>query len=94
MKNESPQITGKVLDFRIPLPWLLTCLGTLSFVLVSMWVSLNQLVRDVGELQGTVKAGNTQAAAVLTDILLLKMRVDMLETERFKGQPGESKGRK
>lgn len=70
----------RMIDFRIPLPWLLGGFSAIGWALVSMWFSLNQLVRDVAEMQATVKAGNTQAVAVAGELALLKFRVDKLES--------------
>lgn len=50
-----------------------------GWALVSMWFSVNQLVRDVADLQITVKAGNTQATTVAGEIALLRFRVENLE---------------
>ena len=55
-----PPVT-RVIDFRIPLPYLISGFCALAFTLVSMYFSMNQLLRDVGDLQITVKAGNTQS---------------------------------
>lgn len=49
--------------------------------LVSMWFNVNQLVRDVTDLQITVKAGNTQATTVAGEMAILRFRVETLESE-------------
>lgn len=69
----------RMIDFRIPLPWLLGGFLAIGWALVSMWFTLNQLVRDVAETQAAVKAGNTQATLVASEVALLKFRVDKLE---------------
>lgn len=72
----------RVIDFRIPLPWLLSGLIVVGWALVSMWFSLNQLVRDVADLQITVKAGNGQAVTIAGEIALLRYRVENLEADK------------
>lgn len=72
----------RVIDFRIPLPWLLSGLVVVGWALVSMWFSVNQLVRDVGDLQITVKAGNSQATTISGEIALLRYRVENLEADK------------
>lgn len=77
----------RVIDFRIPLPWLLGICMAVGWALVSMWFSVNQLVRDVADLQITVKAGNTQATTVAGEIALLRFRIENLEAANR--QPGK-----
>ena len=72
----------RVIDFRIPLPWLLSGGIVVGWALVSMYFSINQLLRDVGELQITVKAGNSQATTIAGDIALLRFRIENLEAEK------------
>ncbi|GAD20975.1 hypothetical protein [Acidovorax sp. MR-S7] len=78
-EQEQGQRITRVIDFRIPLPWLLGIGMAVGWALVSMWFSVNQLVRDVADLQITVKAGNTQATTVAGEIALLRFRVENLE---------------
>lgn len=77
----------RVIDFRIPLPWLLSGLVVVGWALVSMWFMVNQLVRDVGDLQITVKAGNSHATTVSGDIALLRYRVENLEADKRMAPP-------
>lgn len=72
----------RVIDFRIPLPWLLGVGMAVGWALVSMYFSVNQLVRDVADLQITVKAGNGQAITVAGELALLRFRVENLEAEK------------
>lgn len=80
--EDQPLKVTRVIDFRIPLPWLLSGLIVVGWALVSMWFSLNQLVRDVADLQITVKAGNGQAVTIAGEIALLRYRVENLEAEK------------
>jgi hypothetical protein len=75
----------RVIDFRIPLPWLIGILSGIAWAVISMYFSLNQLVRDVADLQITVKAGNSQATTVAGDIALLRFRIENLEAEKRLG---------
>lgn len=81
-EEDQPLKVTRVIDFRIPLPWLLSGLIVVGWALVSMWFSLNQLVRDVADLQITVKAGNGQAVTIAGEIALLRYRVENLEADK------------
>ena len=82
VEDDQPLKVTRVIDFRIPLPWLLSGLIVVGWALVSMWFSLNQLVRDVADLQITVKAGNGQAVTIAGEIALLRYRVENLEADK------------
>jgi hypothetical protein len=82
VEDDQPLKVTRVIDFRIPLPWLLSGLILVGWALVSMWFSLNQLVRDVADLQITVKAGNGQAVTIAGEIALLRYRVENLEADK------------
>ena len=72
---------SRVIDFRIPLPYLISGFCALAFTLVSMYFSLNQLLREVGDLQVTVKAGNTQSVTLAGEQALLRFRMENIEGE-------------
>lgn len=70
----------RMVDFRIPLPWLL---GGFIFgiaLLIGMYYKVQQMGESLQELQVTVKAGNLQAATVAGELALLKYRVEALES--------------
>ena len=73
-EERSERIT-RVIDFRIPLPWLLGVMGIIGWSLVSMYFSVGQLVKTVDDLQITVKSGNTSVVAVAGELALLKFRL-------------------
>ena len=73
-----PRIT-RVIDFHVTLPWVLSCIAAFAFVLVTMYFNLNQLIRDVGELQIVVKTGNTQSVTLAGDQALLRFRIENIE---------------
>lgn len=81
-ENQTEQRAPRVIDFRIPLPWLLGVAGVIGWGLVSMWFMVNQLTKDVSDLQITVKAGNGQAITVAGELALLRFRVDNIEAGR------------
>lgn len=80
--NQQEQRVSRVIDFRIPLPWLLGVMGVVGWGLVSMWFMVKQLTRDVSDLQITVKAGNGQAVTVAGELALLRYRVENIEADR------------
>jgi len=77
--TESPKRLARVVDFRVPLIWLIGALGTVSWGLLSMYFSVNQLVNTVGELKIEVKSGNTSVVAVAGELALLKFRLSNAE---------------
>lgn len=80
--NQQEPRVSRVIDLRIPLPWLLGVAGVVGWGLVSMWFMVNQLTRDVSDLQITVKAGNGQAVTVAGELALLRYRVENIEADR------------
>lgn len=70
-----PERITRVIDFRIPLPWLLGVMAAISWALISMYFSVNALVKTVGDLQIDVKAGNNSVVAVAGELALLKYRL-------------------
>lgn len=86
MTSKDPQepqdAMSRVVDFRIPLPWLLSGVAGITWALISMWFSVNQLVKTVDELQITVKSGNTSVVAVAGELALLKFRLTNTEEEQ------------
>lgn len=77
--EDGPLRVSRVIDFRVPLPYLLSGLVFVGFTLISMYFTLNQLVRDVGDLQIVVKAGNTQSVTLAGEQALLRFRLENVE---------------
>jgi hypothetical protein len=75
---EEPRIT-RVIDLKIPLPWLLGVAGIIGWAMISMYFSVGQLVKTVDDLQITVKSGNTSVVAVSGELALLKFRLTNVE---------------
>jgi len=79
--GDLPRIS-KVIDFRLPLTWLLGIAGMVCAAFVSMWFQLGQLREDMTDLKITVKAGNNQASTVQGEIAILRFRVETLESDK------------
>lgn len=77
----TPASLSRVVDFKIPLPYLLSIAGFLGAGLVSMWFNVNQLVRTTEELQITVKSGNMAQSVMSGQVELLKFRVSINEDD-------------
>ena len=77
--TEGERIT-RIVDLKIPLHWLLGVFGVISWAMVSMYFSVNNLVRTVGDLQVDVKAGNNSVVAVAGELALLKYRLTNAES--------------
>ena len=75
-----------VVDFKIPLPWLLGGVGAISWGLISMWFKLTTLSDNVTELQIAVKAGTATTIQYASEQTLIKYRLEKLEAR------GESRG--
>lgn len=72
---------SRVIDFRIPLPYLISGFCALAFTLVSMYFSLNQVLREMSDLQISVKAGNSQSSALAGEQALMRFRLENIESE-------------
>lgn len=80
INEERGERITRVIDFRIPLPWLLGVVVTVGWALVSMYFSVNALVKTVTDLQIDVKAGNNSVVAVVGEMALIKYRLTDLES--------------
>lgn len=69
----------RVVDFRVPLTYLIGGAVSLGWVLINMWFSVGQLVKTVDEVQATVKAGNTSATTIAGEMAILKYRITNIE---------------
>jgi hypothetical protein len=82
MTNET-QTTEKVtriVELKIPLPWLLSVCGGIVWALVSMYFATNALTKTVADLQIDVKAGNNSTTAIVGEIALFKYRMTNAES--------------
>jgi hypothetical protein len=79
--GDLPRIS-KVIDFRLPLTWLLGVAFMVAGSFVTMWFQLGQLREDMTDLKITVKAGNGQAATIQGELAILRFRVETLESDK------------
>lgn len=77
-----PERITRIVDFRIPLPYLLTGVVIVVWALIGQYFAMQQLQRDVQELQITIKAGNSQSVTLAGELALVKFRLENLENER------------
>lgn len=80
--DEAPaEHISRVVEFKLPLHWVLSGVAVISWGLISMWFSVNQLVKTVDDLQIAVKSGNSSVVAVAGELALLKFRLSNAEDE-------------
>lgn len=80
-RHIEPERIARIVDMRIPLWGVLSAVTTGGFLLISMYFTTNQTAKDVGDLQITVKAGNTQVMTLAGAHELLKFRQENVESE-------------
>lgn len=84
--SDENEATGRlprvVVDFKIPLPWLLAAAGSIFWGLIGMWFKLAALSESVAELQIAVKAGTATTIQYESEQTLIKYRLEKLEAER------------
>lgn len=73
---------SKVIDFKLPLVWLLTVAFSLALLIGGMYFKLGQLGEDMTDLKIAVRAGNGQAATVQGELAILKFRIENLESDK------------
>ncbi len=76
----------RMIDFRIPLPWLLGGFIAAVGVLTSMWFEQRRTTETLVQVQIELKAGNSAYATLTGEVALLKFRVEGLEADRRAGQ--------
>lgn len=74
-----PEKINRIVDLKIPLPWLIGVCAAISWALISMYFAVNNLVKTVADLQIDVKAGNNSVVAVAGELALLKYRLSNAE---------------
>lgn len=70
----------RVIDMRIPLHWLIGICAVVCWAFITMYFSVNALIKTVGDLQIDVKAGNNSVVAVAGELALLKYRLTNTES--------------
>lgn len=77
----------RMVDFHIPLPWLLGGFIVACGSLIGMYYQLQAVSEKLVALQIDVKAGNSSYATLAGEMALLKFRVEGLEAERHMQPP-------
>lgn len=72
---------SRMVDMRVPLWQLVTTMGGIAWVLISMYFTTNETARNVTELQITVKAGNSQVTSLAGEQALLRFRQENIESD-------------
>jgi hypothetical protein len=72
---------GRVIDFRLPLAWLLGGVIAISWAVISMYFAVQTLVSSVADLQITVKSGNVSSSVLAGEVSLLRFRVEVIEAQ-------------
>ena len=84
--SDENEATGRlprvVVDFKIPLPWLLAAAGAIFWGLIGMWFKLAALGESVAELQIAVKAGTATTIQYASEQTIIKYRLEKLEADR------------
>ena len=70
----------RMVDFRIPLPWLLGGFVMAAGLLIGMYYQLQAVSEQLRDVQVTLKASNQALIQLTADQALLKYRVEKLES--------------
>ena len=93
-RQQTERVT-RVVDFRVPLQYLAPVTAAMIWGLVSMWFGVQQLNKEMNDLQVTIKASIAASAALTSEIALIKFRLDNIENDRARqGGPGLSPPRR
>ncbi|WP_295855152.1 hypothetical protein [uncultured Xylophilus sp.] len=79
----------RVIDFRLPLAWVLSSLGGLAMLIAVMYFQGNRVQEEVRELKIEVKTWNNQASTITAEQALLRFRMETAESDirALKGLP-------
>ena len=69
----------KIIDAKLPLAWLIGSAFAITMSFGLLYGSVDRLLKDVGELQATVRQGNAQTAALQGTLSVLQYRIETLE---------------
>jgi hypothetical protein len=78
----------RMVDFKIPLVWLLGGFIAAVTLLASMYFQLQDVARNMVELQTMVRIGNNQSTALQSEVALIKFRLAQLEAEHARLHQG------
>jgi hypothetical protein len=71
----------RVIDFKLPLPWLIGGAIFVSWAVISMYFAVQTLITSVADLQVTVKSGNLSTSVLAGEVSLLRFRVETIEAD-------------
>lgn len=77
----------RMIEFKIPLPWLLGGAICLIVWLVNMSTELREVTKSLATLQITVTAGNNQSSILAGEVSLIKFRLEHLEADAARARP-------
>ena len=80
-QTEEPYKITRVIDFRLPIIWLIGGVSGLAFTLIGMWFSVDRLVGNVADLKIVVTSGNTSISTLTSEVSLLKFRASTIEDD-------------
>jgi hypothetical protein len=81
-QDTQPEHSARVIDFKLPLPWLLSSAMAIILALSGMYFQLGQLREDMVELKVSAKVGNNQTATIQGEMAILRFRVETLESDK------------
>lgn len=74
---------SRFIDYKLPLPWLLSSAGVITFTLIAMFFKLERLGEDVTEMKASVRAGSAVSSTVQNEVAILRFRVESLEKKEI-----------
>lgn len=72
---------ARVIDFRVPLHWLLSSAACLLWVLIGMYFALGSVTRELAEIKLALKVNDVASVTAAGDLALLKYRLAAIESE-------------
>lgn len=81
LDNEGAVPLMRMVDMRIPLPWLLGGFALAAAGVIGMYYQLQSVAMQLGELKATVTASNSQALAMAGEVALLRFKSEQHEKD-------------
>jgi len=78
LETESIRVS-RVIDFRIPLPYLITGVLAVGGLLINNHFTLQQVVKDLNQLQNTERSASGSTQQINAELVMLKYRLETLE---------------
>lgn len=72
---------NKIVDFHIPLYWVLTVMGTAIFYFFSMDSTVKKIANDMAKMQVNVESIHSQISSTSSNLALLQFRLETAESE-------------